>query len=219
MSLKKPKSTTWARSGPPGSPLSVLAWIVFRTFERLRADEDSLAGDAVYIADGRAQHFDLGQIVRIGFRRVFRNLDGVPEGDHRGLRGLVRQEDGREILILRTGPLEGPAQRVAAADLLGCKTLDAVAGRVIDARRGKRRRRALVAETRGPRGIRLNRLAADGDLGFHAESRTMCRSAASCGPRPCRRKTRTSDSPGTATCRSHCATYNAELILLRSASS
>ena len=61
--------------------------------ERLRADEQALAGDAVHAADSRSQNLDFGQVVRVRLGWVLGNLDGIPEGDHRSLLGV----SGRKI--------------------------------------------------------------------------------------------------------------------------
>src|SRR3974390_746163 len=134
--------------------------------QRLGPDEDALAGGAVSIAHRGSQYFYLLQVVRVGLGRVLGNLDGIAESDHGRLRRQVRQENGCKVLVLRTGPLQGTAQRVAAADLLGGEAFDLVAGVVVDARGSERRPRALVAETCWPPWVSLNRLAVDGDGGF-----------------------------------------------------
>jgi len=94
--------------------------------ESLRTHKEALARNAIDVADRRAEHFHLRQVVAIGPGGIFRNLDGVAERYHRRLGRLVRQKYGGEVLVLRPSPLKRSAQSIAAADFLRGQPLDSV---------------------------------------------------------------------------------------------
>ena len=130
--LKKPKSTTLRRSGPFIWPGRGVGANRLQNVQRLRADKQALAGYAAGIADGRAEHVVMHDVVRIGLLRIFGDGDGVVQRDHRCRVGIVGQEDGGEELVLRAGPVERTANGVAAADLLGRQPLHLAIGHVLD---------------------------------------------------------------------------------------
>ena len=105
--------------------------------ERLGTDEQPLAGDAAGVADGRAQHVVRGrpcsdQASSGSFGTVMESCRVTIAA----VSGLSGRKMAAKILVLRTSPVEGPAQGVAAADLLGCQTLDLAIGHVLDLRDG-----------------------------------------------------------------------------------
>ena len=111
MKLKKPKSTTWRRSGPPGSPSARLACTVSRTSSALGPTKmrsrvtPSTSPTAAPSTSTLVRLLGSGLAGSLGTWIVLRKVT------MRRLRGQVGQEDGREVLVLRTSPLERTAQR------------------------------------------------------------------------------------------------------------
>ena len=122
------------------------------------------------------------ELAPMGLRPGFcGNLHGVVERDHGGRGGIVGNEDGGEILVAGTGPLEWTFYCVAAADgfdrkarhVSGEKDVAAALGGgvvvVVDAGGGVGSRCELVAESGGPGGCGEDFSAFVEDGGFYVQ--------------------------------------------------
>ena len=129
------------------------------------------------MADGDADYVYVCGFLGVGLVRIFRNLEGIVRSDGCGVRRIVRDEDGGEVLIGNRGPLEGPLNCVSADDAFAGKTQNvigedqgsAVGGGVVvvvDAAGGIRGGSDLVAESGWPRGEGSNFAAFVGYGGF-----------------------------------------------------
>ena len=153
--------------------------------ELFGADVHALGGWAAKVADGCAQEIYVGGVFGAGADGVeawlLRNLHGIVQRYHGGRGGIVGNEDGGEILVAGTGPLEWTFDGVAAADGFDGKARHvsrkedvaaALSGGVVvivDAGGGVGRGRDLVAESGGPGGRSKDFSAFVEDRGFHVE--------------------------------------------------
>ncbi len=156
---KKPKSTTSRRSGPFICPGAVLERTDSSTSSAFGPTNRRTLRRSGGITNCCAEHVVVHGLVRIWLLRIFGNGDGIVQRHHHCLVRIVRQEDGRKELVLRSGPVERSAQGVAAADLLGrpaarpCRRpCTRSSGRRIRERWSHRRTQPAKPERQGPSG-------------------------------------------------------------------
>ena len=85
--------------------------------KRLRAHEQTFLRSTADVANGCSQHVVTIHAVRVWVLQIFRYADRIVQRDHRCGVGIVRQKNGREILVLGTRPVKGSAQGIAVAHL------------------------------------------------------------------------------------------------------
>ena len=112
--------------------------------ERLRAHKHARDGRAVQIADRGANHF-------VGMLGILRIVDRIAHRDQ-GRTGIVGDENGGEVLIQRSGPVQRPVYGGPTADLFDRQTFDVVVELIVDEGGGIRSGSVLVAEAGRPGG-------------------------------------------------------------------
>jgi len=142
------------------------------------SNEYALAGGAAQIANGGTENVHFCVFVGAGLGG---DLQRVPQRDHGGAGGIVRNKNCGEVLIAGAGPLERTFNGAAAGDVLyrepgnivGEKNISAAFGGsvvvIIDAGRGVGGRSGFVTEAGGPggRGENLRSFVYDRGLDVH----------------------------------------------------
>ena len=101
------------------------------------------------IADRGANHF-------VGMLGILRIVDRIAHRDQ-GRTGIVGDENGGEVLIQRSGPVQRPVYGGPTADLFDRQTFDVVVELIVDEGGGIRSGSVLVAEAGRPGGQSCNR--------------------------------------------------------------
>ena len=108
---------------------------------------------ACRITDSCSQHIHGRRVLRVRVLRIFRNIERVTQSDQHGVLRIGREENGGEVLIGHSRPVEGHMQRIAAADLLNGQPLDVAVVLIIDLTGSVRGQRGFVSEAGRPRGV------------------------------------------------------------------